>query len=186
MYKGAGAVTLTQRIDINAIGLSKILAFFAQLASKPKSGWTGTIEVKVGAITSTALKAKSGGWSVTQWPGLIGAPGSGNDVKEAYYAEFAEEALDVVLTITPTIVSDGVFLDDFIWRNLIPINGHQWGIMPGQTPFRAGTIQNLAGDLFKVTDSEGALAFVNEMIGDHFDRELPHVASPGNNVPEPA
>jgi len=185
LYTGAGAVTLTQRIDLNAVGLSKVLAFFSQVAHKPKSAWTGTVEIAIGSVSSTALKAKSGGWSATQWPGLIGAPGTGNDVKEAYYNNFAEEALDVVITITPTVPSDGVYLDDFIWRNLTPVNGHQWGIMPGQTPFRAGTVQNLLGDLFKVTDTDGAIAYVTEMIGDHYGREMPHVPA-GNTVPEPA
>ena len=90
----------------------------------------------------------------------------------------------MVITITPTLASDGVYLDDFIWRNRIPVDGNQWGLIPGQIPFRAGTVDNGLGDFFKVTDTVGAAAYIQEMVVDHYSRQMPHVAV-GNNVPEP-
>lgn len=170
--------TFTQRIDATGRSLSRFVPYFCQIAyNRSIVAGSGTLTLGVGSNTNSVILAAQTGWNLLNF---LVAP----DSEDAWYRNFAEEALDLSVGISGLVGE--VRVDSLIFVPYVPFAGH-WLLPVGdQTPFRAGTEPGSSGDRMTFTDT---FSGVDSIIQQFFFRLLglyaPHAVSPAETIPEP-
>jgi len=135
------SITLTQRFDRTGAEVNQIGPLFSELYLNGSVGTAaGSITFTVGSKTVSVadLTTLPAGWSALQ--NLVTA------AEDAWYKNFAADPLTVTVAIV--IISGELRIDDMELFPLTFIADSWYGIIPGRTPYRAGTESGSDGDFF--------------------------------------
>jgi len=117
-----GSVTITQLLSSNA-GALALTAFLNQIAWDGQIGtWSGSFTVQIGS-KSWSVSSGATGWNTLR-PTIN---------KNLWFQNFNASSLAVTITIT--VSSGSLRLDDFCWSAMQAIDGTLWWLIGGQTPF---------------------------------------------------
>lgn len=132
--KATGTVVITQLISSNS-GALAIAAYLNQLAWNGSIGtWVGTLTVQIGS-KSWSVSNGAAGWQTLR-PTLNA---------NLWFQNF--NVANLAVTITLTITSGYLLIDDFCWAPFTVLDGSLYWLVGGQTGF-------LVNDTLTVVDSE--------------------------------
>ncbi len=163
-------ITLTQRFDRGGSDLNQIGPLFLELAYNRSIGAAaGALALTIGSKTVTVpdLTVVPAGWNLLRC--LITAP------EDAWYKNFAADPLSV--SIAATILGGELRIDDLQLFELTFVANSWWGIVPAQTPFRAGTESGDDGDVFTWSDTATEAGIIQREFAIRTGRYFPTTGS---------
>jgi hypothetical protein len=158
--KATGSFQITQTLSARNGSLNAAIAYYTQLAINGTLGsWSGSVQVTIGNLTWTT------NWGGSGW--VVSAP-TFND--ELYFQNF--NAAGLAVTITGTVNSGYVEIDDFLFAPWTTIGGFSYALVGGSTNFQ---VNGSGGDAFQITDTQGTTALVQDEISESYAWYLPAV-----------
>lgn len=152
--KATGNFSITQTLGGRSGQLNQLLPYFTQLAVNGTIGtWVGSITITIGNLTWTI---NSGG---SNW--VLSQPTIGNGL---YFPNF--NAAGLAVTITGTVSSGFVNIDDFLWAPFTSIGGFYYAAVGGSTNW-------LVNDNGTITNTEGTAAKIQREFGESYGWSLP-------------
>lgn len=134
--------TLTQKLVDTRRALGRDVPYVAEIAYNREEGaFTGTLELHLGSRSISVTLAAQTGYNRLR----IALD------ENSWYTNFYEDDLDVKIVVIKT-GGTGLLLDDLQVHALKPADGTWWALMPGPTPFVAGSSLAL-GDTISVADA---------------------------------
>ena len=163
---------LTQSLDEIGARVNRFIPYYARVHysrdTPGGSAGSGTLAIGMGSISNSVVVAAE-----TDFDNVLDIVASPDQT--LWYRNFVEENLD--FTITVSGLGGDINIDDVIFAGMTNFDGAWYVVLPGATPFRAGTIEDGNGDSFTWTDS-ATESIIQRWFWRHYGRYLPHSATP--------
>lgn len=174
------ATVIEQRLDKAGITVDQFRPYYLTLpynrSYASPTGFTGTLAITMGSISNSVVLsgASPSGWALLP---IVATPD-----ETLWYKGWRTEAPTVKITVTYT--SGALKIDDLLWSGMFNHDGSWYVVLPGRTPFRAGSIEGDTGDTFSWTDS-ATESILQRWFWRHFGRYLPHAGSATSGWEDP-